>query len=46
MENVQDADFNFFTHLPYQTIIEILTQLLNQENGIEIFDRQIHQTFI
>ncbi len=33
MENVQDADFNFFTHLPYQTIIEILKQLLNQENS-------------
>ena len=42
MENVQDAGFNFFRHLPYQTIIEILKQLLNQENGIEIFDRLLN----
>jgi surface protein len=42
MENVQDVDFNFFTRLPYQTIIEILKQLLNQENGIEIFDRLLN----
>ena len=39
---MEDPNFNVFTHLPYQTIIEILKPLLNQENGIEIFDRLLN----
>ena len=37
-----DVNFNVFTHLPYQTIIVMIKQLLNQENGIEIFDRLLN----
>jgi len=39
---MDDQSQNFFSGLPCETLIEILKQLLNQENGIEVFDRLLN----
>ena len=31
--------YNFFTDLPFTSVVVVLKQLLKQDDGIEIFDR-------